>query len=259
MRKIKLIPQASPEDDYIQRRGAEVLREIVKDESATERLVDSAYKYLNERYALMEEAGLPISMAARMDGMNHLPSSTAAPREVRVDIGNGNEARYHTQYGEVSPYTGQAEIVPFMDPVTGAPMVTYLGEGVPMDGYTKASEYVQQQLGRLTGSKVVANHGANKYDTDFATTNTDLKFDGETTRPSWRTDRQGRFAGDAIQVYTKAVDSNNPGQRANYMAPAIKRMMVEEINNRPHANIQTIMRVLDDRIDGGTYRGKRQP
>ena len=54
---------------------------------------------------------------------------------------------------EVNPETGQREIVPYIDPVTGRGMVTNLGEGVDMDGYTKASEYVQQQLGRLAGSK----------------------------------------------------------------------------------------------------------
>jgi hypothetical protein len=252
-----MTPVASPEEDYINRRGAEVLREMTRNETPIDRLEDEGYKFLNERYATMEEAGLPNSMAAKMDGVGSLPSNSRFPQEVRESVRPGIESRYHTNYtDEVNPITGQVDVVPYLDPVTGRGMVTNLGEGVTrqeMDGYQKASEYVQQQIGRLAGSQVVANHGANKYAPDFTTTSGSLIFDGETTRPSWRR------AGDAIQAYTKVVDSRNPNQHANRMAPEIKRVLEGIIAKNPNAGIEEIMSIAGNRLDGGTYSGRRQP
>ena len=252
MKKLKIIPAISAEEDYINRRGAEVLREITRGESATDRLVDEAFKLVNNRYATMTEAGLPTSMASKMDGMVELVPGI--PQEVRVNTAPRVETRYHTQYSsDVNPITGQRDIEPFIDPVTGRGMVTNLGSGVRqsgMDGYKKASEYVQQQLGRLTGSKVIANHSGNRHDTDF-TTMGGMKFDGETTRPSWRK------AGDAVQAYTKVVDSRNPRQSANQMAPGIKRIMQSIIANNPNAGIEEVLQIAGNRLDGGTYNGRR--
>ena len=213
-------------------------------------LLEDAIRYLDQRYTSMEDAGLPISMAAKMDGQLPLPSSNKAPQEVRVTVRPGFEQRYHTQYTpEVNPATGQVDIVPYIDPVTGSAMVTNLGEGVPMDGYTKASEYVQQQVGRLAGSKVVANHNDNVYAPDFKTAE-GLVFDGETTRPSWRK------AGDAIQMYTNIVDKSNPTQPAKYMAPAIKRVMESTIARNPNADVNDVMGILSNRLGGQQYGGK---
>lgn len=212
--------------------------------------MEDAIRYLDHRYSQMEDAGIPSSMAAVMDGQLPLPSSDSAPQEVRVQIRPGVEQRIHTMYTpEVNPETGQREIVPYIDPVTGRGMVTNLGEGVDMDGYTKASEYVQQQIGRLAGSKVVANHNENVYAPDFKTTD-GLVFDGETTRPSWRK------AGDAIQMYTNIVDRHNPNQPANYMAPSIKRLMEATIQRNPNADINDVMGILGKRLEGQRFGGK---
>lgn len=218
-------------------------------------LLEDAIRYLDERYTVMENAGLPISMAAKMDGQLSLPSSNKAPQEVRIAVRPGYEQRVHTQYAPtVNPATGQLDINPYIDPVTGSAMVTNLGEGVPMDGYTKASEYVQQQLGRLAGSKVIANHNDNVYAPDFRTAE-GLIFDGETTRPSWRTNGN-RFVGDAIQMYTNIVDNKNPTQPANYMAPSIKKLIVSAAQRNPEANIEDVMGILSGRLGGQKYGGK---
>ena len=240
-----------PEKDDVNRRGAEVLRELISSESAEDRLINEAYQYLNERYATMTEAGLPVSMAAKMDGMGSI--TPTVPQEVRVTTAPGVQTRYHTEYGNVNPITGQEDINPYIDPVTGTALVTNLGKGVrvdQMDGYNKASEYVQQQLGRLAGMKIVANHGSNRYATDF--TDRGLMIDGETTRPSWRE------RGDAIQAYTKVVDASNPNQPANQMAPGIKRVLEGIIAKNPDAGIQEVMRIAGNRLDGGIYRGAVQ-
>jgi len=235
-----------PSAPDVNARGAEVLREMMVKESAEDRLIDEAYKYLNERYATMTEAGLPTSMAAKMDGMGAI--TRAIPQEVRVMSPN-KETRYHTEYGDVNPITGQRDIVPYMDPVTGQAMVTNFGRGATradMDGYEKASEYVQQQVGRLAGRKMIANNTENRYGTDF--TDGVLRIDGETTRPSWRE------GGDAIQAYTKVVDANNPNQSAERMAPALKRMFEGIIAENPNASIQDVMRIAGNRVDGGVNR-----
>lgn len=256
MRKLNIIPGIDPREDYINRRGEEVLREMTRKESVEDQLIDDAYKFVNERYATMQEAGLPVSMAAKMDGMDSLPSNSDYPQEVRERLRPGVQARYHTEYTpDVNPITGQVDIVPYLDPVTGRGMVTHLGPEVTrreMDGYEKASEYVQQQIGRLTGSKVVANHGSNKFAPDFTTSDGGLIFDGETTRPGWRK------AGDAIQAYTKVVDSKNPRQSANQMAPAMKSLLQGIIARNPNAGIEEVMNIASNRLDGGMYRGERQ-
>ena len=78
--------------------------DISKDVAYTEEqlrnaaLLEDAIRYLDERYTSMEDAGLPISMAAKMDGQLPLPSSNKAPQEVRVTVRPGFEQRYHTQY-----------------------------------------------------------------------------------------------------------------------------------------------------------------
>ena len=252
MRKLNIIPGIDPREDYINRRGEEVLREMTRKESVEDQLIDDAYKFVNERYATMKEAGLPVSMAAKMDGMDSLPSNSDYPQEVRERLRPGVQARYHTEYTpDVNQITGQVDIVPYLDPVTGRGMVTHLGPEVTrreMDGYEKASEYVQQQIGRLTGSKVVANHGRDKFAPDFTTSDGGLIFDGETTRPGWRK------AGDAIQAYTKVVDSKNPNQSANQMAPAMKSLLQGIIARNPNAGIEEVMKIAGNRLDGGTNR-----
>lgn len=215
-------------------------------------LLGDAIRYLNQRYDAMEEAGLPRSMAAMMDGQVSLPNTDKAPQEVRLQISPGVEQRVHTTYTkDVNPLTGQKDIVPYRDPVTGAAMVTNLGRGADMQGYVKASEYVQQQLGRLAGLKIEANHGSDRYATDFR--NGDIKIDGETTRPSWRE------RGDAVQAYTKVVDADNPNAPANRMAPAIKATMQDIIRQNPNASIQDVIAIAGDRLDGGMYKGEVQP
>lgn len=235
-----------PDKDDVNKRGAEVLREIVSRESAEDRLINEAYQYLNDRYATMAEAGLPSSMAAKMDGMGAITSKV--PQEVRVITAPNVETRYSTRYGEVNPITGQKDINPYIDPVTNTALVTNLGRGVRpemMDGYEKASEYVQQQLGRLAGMRLISNNVENVHDVDFI--DRGMRIDGETTRPSWRND------GDAVQAYTKVIDSNNPNQRAELMAPSIKKMMEGIIKKNPDANIMDVIKIAGNRLDGGRY------
>ena len=231
-----------------------LISEIQEGVSTEDRVLADAKAYLLDRYDTLESMGVPSSYARELDGLTSLPSSTAAPREIRKQLRPGVQIRYHTQYSDdVNPISGQRDINPYIDPVTGQPMSTVLGrvgDGLSredIDGYGYATEYVQQQIGRLAGMKILPNNRSNVHDVDFVAGN--LRIDGETTRPSWNDP--------AVQAYTKVLSSDVPDGNMYEVAKDVKGKILDGIESDPKASIRQIVD-NDMSLNGGTWRGQVQ-
>ena len=204
-------------------------------------LVADAQAYLLDRRDSFINQGISpekaLLVARALDGLNHLPGDPRAPRELRTHPKPGMEKRLHTKYDGVNPISGQQDISLVLDPVTGRPMVTNLGkvgEGLTLsdvDGYQHATEYVQQQLGRLAGFPIVANNIDDVHAPDFKAAG--LIIDGETTRPAWNDP--------AIQTHTKVMDKGSPKANKYGMAASVERKLRRFIKNNPGVNIRGVV------------------
>ena len=102
------------------------------------------------------QAGVPVSPALvdiEQSYIDDMPLQGGIPAPYR-----GEDRRVHTTY-RTNPATGDQEIVPYRDPVTGSPMVTYRGDVRDLNvGHEKASEYIGDQLLKLSGRRTVPNN-----------------------------------------------------------------------------------------------------
>jgi hypothetical protein len=235
--------------------GLDALIASVRGPSSEDRLMADAKAYVNDRFDNFKAVGLSEDDARAFDGLGQLPNGLNGPRELRVNVKPGVEQRRHSQYSdEVNDLTGQVDINPVIDPVTGDAMVTNfgkVGEGLTVadiDGYDQATEYVQQQLGRLGGRKVVRNNDDDFNAPDFMIDG--QEFDGETTRPAWNEP--------AVQMYTKVIDEDAYGGDKYQMAGSIKDKIIDMARQNPEMGIVDIVNKIPSFSGGRNRRGGKQ-
>ena len=132
--------------------GDEIIKELVEERSEEQKQVKHLARQLGrfaENDTMFEQAGVPYQMIDNLQSIRQLSNGVPAPYIDTVSK-PGIERRIHTGVG-VNPYTGDREIVPFMNKGTGEALVTEFGTNVNMEGQDKASEYVQDHILRLMG------------------------------------------------------------------------------------------------------------
>ncbi len=112
------------------------------------------------------EAGVGDNLLDSVNVMQQRQLAGGVPAAVQNPVAGGFD-RVHMDYergaqgqAQYNPITSKLEAVPYLDPVTGKAMVTELGNvGRTLPGgHDKASEYLSEQLLKLTGRPVVLNN-----------------------------------------------------------------------------------------------------
>lgn len=220
----------------------------IKPEVALEALAADAKAYLNDRYDLARSVGIPEvavkHVVRKLGGLEDLPNTSRYPRELRESIIDVQDAHYRfgTEYQNDNPITGEKNAIISTDPVTGAALKMFVGDSrtTPrdaLDGYDKASEYIQQQIMRRAGMKAVANNNVQDTAPDFKVlmpNGSSIIVDGQTTRPTYDAGK--------TQAYTW-VDPTTMPHNANVKSRVeeVKRILAEEIESNPNSGLEEIV------------------
>ena len=207
-------------DNLIKSLSADLEREAA-DDLVVDSLVAEGMDYLPRRRAQLEALGMPklssgeplagrldkiVKMEDRLMNLGVLEGGIPAPLRTRVPSRLDGERRRHTQY-EVSPITGQQNVIPFMDPDNPSkPVITDLGllkrDQIP-GGHDNASEHIGENVLKLMGQRGEMNRphdwsGRPMYeaaDLQSGPKDDPYFYDVETFDPS-------RDKGNEVQMYT---------------------------------------------------------
>ena len=225
-------------------------------ELAMESALQDAAVYLNRQYDIEDQfvgAGLTPAQARMVEGLEQL-GNKGVPRPARVAI-PGGELRVHTTYG-TNPLTGQQEILPYLDPGTGAVLTTNYGDsrngGIDLAGYSKASEYVQDRAMRLMGLDPRPNNRGRVTAVDFV-------VDGKGVDGEVREDFEAQNRNIPVQLYTKTTTPETKGQDKRTVASAVYRALQNEMKQSGGNAISATERLyergaLSDAIEGKLFK-----